>query len=137
MNADKRGLGIVFHSSSYDRIYHGLSLAMAGSALGRDVRLFFSYWALEYLKKGKTPFRLDKEAEEHRTLIEKNIKDGHIQKISELIKETKAMGGKFYACTNSMSILNIARNELIDEVDKSMGITTFLAETKDFQILFI
>lgn len=134
----KPGLGIIIHSGSYDRIYHGLSLALAASALGREVKIFFSYWALEYLKK-KAPagISLDKEAERHKEIIERNIERGHLVNFNELTSQAKKMGAKFYACTSSMGLLNIARDELVQEVDKSMGITTFLTETADFQLLFI
>ncbi len=135
---DKKGLGIVLHTASFDRLYHGLSIGLAASALGRDVRLFFSYWALGYLKKeNKYAFELDKEALKHKGLLEKNIKEGHMVKVQELFSQAKRMGAKFYACTSSMGLLNIARDELIDEVDKSMGITTFLTEISDYQIIFI
>jgi len=134
----KKGLGVIFHSGSFDRLYHGFSLALAASALGREVRLFFSYWALEYLKKDRlAKVKLDSEGKKHKEIIEKNIERGHLQKFSEFIRQSKAMGVKIYACTNSMGLLNIARHELIPEVDKSMGLTTFLVETGDFQILFI
>ncbi len=138
MNLEKKGLGIIFHSGSYDRIYHGLSIALAAVALGREVRLFFTYWALEYLRKREEPFfELDKEAENYKEIIKKNLEKGHMHKISELIDQAKAMGSKFYVCTNSMGLLNIARDELIKDVNKSMGITAFLTEIMDYQILFI
>lgn len=60
-----------------------------------------------------------------------------MQKVLELVTQTKVMGAKFYACTSSMGLLNITRDELINEVDKSMGITTFLTEASKDQILFI
>lgn len=138
MDTNKKGLGIIFHSGYYDRLYHGLSIALAGLALGREVKFFFTYWALEYLKKDKSSeIELDKEAAIHKKILDKNIKDGHMQKIPELFSQAKAMGAKFYACTNSMGLLNISRDELIKEVDKSMGITTFLTETNEYQLLFI
>src|SRR3989338_10334318 len=127
MNRKKLGLAIIFHSGSFDRLYHGLSIALATLALGREARFFFTYWALEYLKKeGSISIRLDGDGQVHRELLNKNIKAGHMLKVSELFSQAKAMGARFYACTNSMGLLNIARNELIDEIDKSMGITTFL-----------
>lgn len=138
MNWDKQGLAIIFHSGSYDRIYHGLSITLAALALGREARSFFTYWALEYLKReGASPLQLDREGEAHIRILERIMNKGHMQGISELITQATAMGAKFYACTNSMGILNIARDELIDEVDRSMGLTTFLIETGGYQILFI
>lgn len=138
MELENKGLGIIFHSDSYDRIYHGLSFALAALALGRKVKLFFSYWALGYLKKKETPeLKLDSRTGKHKEIIEKNIKAGHLQNIDEVIRQAKAMGAQIYACSSSMGILNIARDELIKDVDKSMGITTFLTETTGDQILFI
>ena len=133
-----KSLGIVFHSGSYDRVYHGLSFAVAALALGRPVKLFFTYWALEYLKKDALQtLPLDEEARSHQMILKKNIENGHIVNIGELILQAKSMSGKFYACSASMGLLNIARDELIEAVDKSMGIATFLSETQDGQLLFI
>lgn len=133
-----KGLGIIFHSGSFDRIYHGFSLVLAALALGRKVRLFFSYWALEYLKKdSQERFELDAEAKIHQEILKKNIERGHIQKLPELLAQAKSMGAEIYACTSSMGLLNIARDELIEQVDKSMGITTFLTLTAKDEVLFI
>ena len=138
MSLEKKGLGIVFHSGSYDRLHHGISIALAALALNRDVKLFFTYWALEYLKKKESPvFKLDGEAKEHKDIVEKNIERAHLQKVSDLITQMNVMGAKLYVCTSSMALLNISRDELIEEVDKSMGITKFLTESAYDQILFI
>ena len=138
MSLEKKGLGIILHSGSYDRLHHGISIALAALALNRDVKLFFTYWALEYLKKKESPvFKLDGEAKKHKNIVEKNIERGHLQKVSDLITQMNVMGAKLYACTSSMALLNISRDELIEEVDKSMGITKFLTESAYDQILFI
>ncbi|NUO08129.1 MAG: DsrE/DsrF/DrsH-like family protein [Candidatus Brocadia sp.] len=137
MKTDTKGLSIIFHSGSYDRVFHGFSIVLVALALGRDVKCFFTYWSLQYLVKGKSVFQLNEEGESHRKLLEDHMKKGHIQEISELFIQAKAMGAKFYVCTNSMGLLNISRDELVNEVDKSMGLTTFLAETVHDQIIFI
>jgi len=138
VNSKPEGLAIIFHSGSYDRLYHGLSLALAASALGREVKCFFTYWALEYLKRERPSlFELDQEAEAHLQILEENVKRGHLPKISEHLAEAKTLGARLYVCTNSMALLNISRDELIEEVDKSMGLTTFLTETRGDQVLFI
>ncbi|OGW78488.1 MAG: hypothetical protein A3I73_05610 [Omnitrophica bacterium RIFCSPLOWO2_02_FULL_45_16] len=138
MKAGKEGMALIFHSGSYDRIYHGLSIALAALALGRETRCFFTYWALEYVKKDRGPdLQLNDEGKAQEKLIRKSIADGHILNVKELLSQLKAMGGKVYACSSSMGLLNISRDELTAEVDKSMGLTTFLTETKNSQILFI
>ncbi len=141
MGPGKMGLGIIFHSGSNDRFYHGMSIGLAALALGRKVKFFFTYWALEYLKKGNSSAfenKVDQEENSaHIQIIQENIRKGHLESFSELIAQSKALGAEFYTCTNSMSILNIARDELIEEVNRPMGLTTFLKETAEDQILFI
>lgn len=141
MAPEQKGLAIIFHSGSYDRFHHGMSIAQAAAALGRKVRFFFTFWALEYLRKtgektsqsATTP----KKDSVYDQIIRENIRKEHLESISELIAQTKALGCEFYTCTNSMSLLNIARDELIEEVDRPMGLTTFLTETAEDQLLFI
>ena len=138
MPGEKKGLGIIFHSGSYDRLQHGFSLALAALALGRPVRLFFTYWAFRYLKRGEDSwFHLDSEARDYQPVLQKGLEKGHLESVPEMLSQIKAMGGKCYACTHSMGLLNITRNELAEAVDRSMGLTAFLTETAEDQILFI
>jgi len=137
MAGEKRGLGIIFHSAALDRLHHGLSIALAALALGRPVRFFFTYWALKYLKRGEESFYLDSESREHMPDLERKLKAGHLESLPDLLGQAKALGGKFYACTHSMGLLNIARDELTEVVDRSMGLTSFLTETAEDQLLFI
>jgi len=138
MTEDKRGLALIFHSGSFDRLHQGFSLALAASALGRPVRLFFSYWAMKYLKRGEDSyFHLDSEALDYQAILRKGLEKGHMESVSQMIGQVKAMGAKCYACTHSMGLLNVARNELVETVDRSMGLTAFLTETAEDQILFI
>ncbi len=65
------------------------------------------------------------------------MEQGHIEPISKLFTMAKELGGKIYVCVSSMTLLNIARDELIDEVDESAGVPNFLMNTEDDQILFI
>lgn len=138
MPAQKKALALILHSASYDRLYQGISCALAALALGREVKLFFTYWALETLRKDAgDSLILDEEARAYRKILENNLKKRHMQKIGELYAQAKIMGAKFYACTQSMGLLNISRDELVKEVDKSMGLTTFLSEAIEAQLLFI
>jgi peroxiredoxin family protein len=138
MSEEQRGLGIILHSGAYDRLSHGLSIALAASALGRKVQLFFTYEATEHLKRGGAPpFHLTSPDSDFAKSFQKNLEQGRMETIPDLLAQAKALGAKFYACSNSMGLLNITRDELIEAVDRSMGLTTFLTQTSDDQILFI
>ena len=103
IDSDKKNLAIIFHSSSYDRIYNGLSIALTALSIGRDVKLFFTYWSLEYLRRDNPSFLyLDNEAEKYKSIIEKNLEKGHIERIPELFTLVKKLGGKIYVCVSSL-----------------------------------
>lgn len=60
------------------------------------------------------------------------MKRGTLDSIKEMIEIGKRFGRlKVYACSASMAILNITRDELIDGVDMSMGMVQFIDLVKD------
>jgi|GEM_PF-577069 peroxiredoxin family protein len=136
-------LAIIFHSGTYDRVNHGLSLALASLAMGNKVRMFFTHLSLKYLIKNESEsdfmalLTFSEDDEYYKTRFENFLREGHIHSIQELLKECKTLKGEIYVCAASMALLNITRDELIPEVDKTAGITTFLSEVNGFQILFI
>ncbi len=121
-------LCIFLHSGSYDRVYHALSICNVVLAMGGEVRIFCSYGALRRLVKGNTDkVSIEGEPAPFREEIEKNLKRGTFDSISEMLSTAKRFGDiKLYACTASMAVLNIARDELIDVVDESMGLVAFM-----------
>ena len=125
-------LCIFLHSGSYDRVYQAVSITNVTLAMGGEVHIFFSYGALKRLVKGRTD---ELQADEpFREEIEKNIKRGTIDSISEMLATAKRFGRlNIYACTASMEVLNIARDELVELVDCSMGLVSFLDLVKEAQ----
>ena len=134
-------LCIFLHSGSYDRVYQAMSITNVVLATGGEVFLFFSYGALKRLVKGSldavviegeavAPFKED---------IARNLNRGTLDKISEMLDMAKRFGRiKVYACTASMAVMNIARDELDPVVDASMGLVSFLNLVKDAdQTLYI
>lgn len=115
----KNYICIFLHSGSYDRIYQALSIAMIAQAQEKDVHIFCSFDALKKFVKG--------------TAIEVPSKFEPIPKLVKKAKELDKL--KIYACAGSMAILNISRDELIKEVDKSMGLTAFLNLAYDAQLV--
>lgn len=133
---ERKGLGIIFHSDSYDRVCHGLSIALAGLALGREVKLFFSYDSLRYLGKD-TLLHSDGNKEIEKDNGGDSVEKENAHKIRGLIVQVKAMGAECHLCSGSMKRLNITRNEIMEEVDNIIGITAFLTGTVNYQLLFI
>ncbi len=123
---------IFLHSGSYDRVFQAISISNVVLATGGTVHLFFSYGALKRLVKGKIDeVAVEGEPAPFKAEIEKNLKRGTLDTLSEMLDTAKRFEGfKIYACTASMAVLNIARNELMDIVDSSMGLVSFLELVK-------
>lgn len=131
---------IFLHSGSYDRVYQAMAITNVVLAMGGEVNAFFSYGALKRLVKGMTDVPvIEGEPAAFVEDIKRNIERGTIDEISEMMDTASRFDGfKAYACTASMAVLNISRDELIDVVDSSMGLVSFLNLVKDAdKVLYI
>ena len=125
-------LCIFLHSGSYDRFFQALSITNVVLATGGEVHIFCSYGALKRLVKGRTDdIVVEGELSPFKDEIEKNLKRGTLDTPTELLGTAGALGHlKVYACSASMAVLNISRDELIDDVEASMGLVSFLELVK-------
>ncbi|MEE8403230.1 MAG: DsrE/DsrF/DrsH-like family protein, partial [Candidatus Hydrothermarchaeaceae archaeon] len=73
------------------------------------------------------------------TMIMKQMfKNGNVPPIPEMIKDAKDMGVKFLACQMTMDVMGVKDEDLIDEVDDSVGAAAFLSEALDADVnLFV
>jgi peroxiredoxin family protein len=124
---------IFLHSGSFDRVYQAVSITNIILACSGEVHIFLSYGALKRFVKGNVD-KPDIEGEfaPFKEEFDKNLKRGTIDRISEIIKTAKMFGRlKIYACTASMAILNIALDDLVDDVDSCIGLVAFMELVKD------
>ncbi|MEW6202086.1 MAG: DsrE/DsrF/DrsH-like family protein [bacterium] len=129
--SDSRSLCIVLHAGEYDRVSHALSIAGVAAAMGKEVHLLFTYWALKRLVRGET----DKTDSQ---FIEEAVAKGYMKTITEAITTIKKFGTvHIYACSGSMALMNISQDELINEVDRIMGLPTFISLWEGSDVIFI
>jgi peroxiredoxin family protein len=70
-------------------------------------------------------------------LMKKIMRDKNISTLPELMELAKELGVKMIACSMSMDVLGISKEELIDGIDYA-GVATYLAEAEQSQVnLFI
>ncbi len=135
---EKRRLAIIMHSGSYDRIHQTFSIARAAIANEMEVHIFFSFWALRRLVKGEMDkLTLDEENNKFIPIIEENLKKTKTETPSQMLSSARKMGTlKIYACSASMGLLGIRKEDLISEVDRTMGFVSFLALSEDATISY-
>ncbi len=147
---------IIASKGTLDMAYPPLILAQVGAAMGLEVGVFFTFWGLNIIRKdtvdklkispvgnpalgmpnilGILPGMTSLAT----SMMKKRIEGIKMASIRDMIKECKELGVKFYACSNTVELMGLKREQLIDEVDDIVGATTFLEmASEDAIVLFI
>ncbi len=115
---------VFFHSGAWDSVHQGLSAAAAAVSLGREVELYFFWWALERLAKGG----LDEAdvREDVADLIERR----GVPTLRQLLAAVRESGkATLFACSGSMAAVGLTPPDLEGKVDQIVGWTTILQRT--------
>jgi len=138
--SETKKMTIIAHSGTMDKLYPVLMLASAGGAMDVETHIFFTFWGLDAIKRGgmenaKLPgvMRLGT------GMMKGRIKEAKVPPLPELLKMSKEMGNlKLYACSTTMELMKVKKEELIPEVDDIVGAAAFLDIALDADIhLFI
>jgi peroxiredoxin family protein len=111
-------------------------LASTGGAMDAEVHLFFTFWGLNAVKKGG----LDKAGLPGimtlgTGMMKNKIKSVNVPSLTELLamcRDTENV--KIYACSTTMEIMDVKKEELIPEVDEIVGAATFLDIAMDADV---
>jgi len=126
----------VVHSGTLDKLYPVFMLASTGGAMDAEVHLFFTFWGLDAVKKGG----LDKAKLPGIMSVGTGMMKGKIKKVGvpslpELLKMCRDTENvKIYACSTTMAMMDVKKEELIDEVDEIVGAATFLDLAMDANV---
>ena len=138
--SETKKMAIIVHSGTMDKLYPVFMLASAGTAMDVETHLFFTFWGLNALKKGglegaKLPgvMRLGT------GMMKDRVKKASVPTLPQLLKMCKEYGNvKLYACSTTMELMKVSKEELIPEVDDIVGAAVFLDIALDADIhLFI
>ena len=142
-------LSLVVFSGDLDKVLAGFVIATGAAAVGMDVSVFFTFWGLSALKRGRSfkgkalpekAFALLTPGGSHSLglsqrnfagvgarLMRKMMRDKGIASLEELLQMARDMGVRFVACQMSMDVMGIRREELLDGVEVG-GVATFLGD---------
>lgn len=150
---------IILFSGDLDKAIAAFTLATTASASGMEVSIFFTFWGLNILKKSKYAFSKSQNIMQKMFnfmstsklpisklnmfgmgpwMMKKLMKKSKMASLEDLMKMAKQLNVKYIACTTSLGVLGLSKENLIDEVDEFAGASTYLAEAKESKInLFI
>ena len=129
-------LSLVLFSGTDDKLQAAAVLTVGAAAMERKVNIFLQYWALDC-------FRADRIMKDHGVAPEagdaglRAMQDQGKTHWSELIRQAKDLGDVgIYACSDSMEMLHLTRDDLDPLVDDVWGVASFFMEA-DGAITFI
>jgi len=136
----KRKLAIVVQGGTLDKLYCTFILASTATAMDMKAHLYFTFWGLNALVKGAMEKAglpaTYKHLEEQ---MKRNLERMKYPTPYEMLQRLKQSGMlKIYACSPSMEMFGIKKEDLIPEVDEIAGAATFLEVAAEADItLFI
>jgi peroxiredoxin family protein len=157
--ADSKKASIVVFSGDMDKVMAAFIIATTTAAMGMETSIFFTFWGLKAIQKGNPtgeglfgkmlslmsqggidrigPSRLNFGGM-GRWMFKKMMKDKNVTSLPELRQTAIDLGVKLLGCQMSMDVMEITRDDLIDEVSDVVGAATYVLEAQQADItLFI
>ncbi len=137
--SEKRKLAIIVHSGTLDRLYCAFILGSTATAMDMETHLYFTFWGLNMLLKGALEKAgLPATYKHMEEQLKKRLGEMKYPTPYELLKRMKASGLlKIYACSPTMEMFGIKKEDLIPEVDEIAGAAAFLDVASDANITIL
>ncbi|EZH64203.1 hypothetical protein DH09_00245 (plasmid) [Bacillaceae bacterium JMAK1] len=157
---EKKSTNIILFSGDYDKAMAAYIIANGAAAYDHEVTIFHTFWGLNALRKdenipvkkgalekmfakmmprGSESMGLSKMhfAGMGPKLIKKVMKKHNALSLNELVDMAKEQDINLVACTMTMDLLGLQKEELLDDVQYA-GVAAYLADAEDGNVnLFI
>lgn len=133
---------IVVHSGDMDKLYSALIISTGALSMGMEVSLYFTFWGLERLVKGKLekgPLSKMHLLGLGKWMVRRRMKEANVASLERLLQDFKELGGKIIACEMTMEIMGIRRENLREDlIDEYGAVGAYIQEARESNItLFI
>lgn len=157
---DQEKTTIILFSGDLDKATAAFIIANGAAAYGHEVTIFFTFWGLNTLRKDQ-PVSVKKGFLENMfgkmmprganklglskmnfagigpKLIKHVMKKHNALSLPQLIELAREQGVKLVACTMTMDLLGLTKEELMDGIDYA-GVAAYLGDASDAKVnLFI
>jgi peroxiredoxin family protein len=155
VQAAQNKLCIILSKGSLDMAYPAFMLATTAATMGSEVHVFFTFWGLDVVNRKKVgslkispvgnpgmPMPNILGMLPGMTAMATRMMKGKIQKIKmatipEMVQTAKDLGVKLHACSTTMELQGMTKDNLIAEIDDVVGAASFLKMSEGAQTLFI
>ena len=153
------GTTIIVMSGDMDKVFAAFTIAIGAASAGKETNMYFTFWGLKAIQKGNLTGKslfgrmmglLNRGGINRigpsrfnfggigRWMFKRMMKDHKITQLEELRKTAIELGVKLYPCETSMEVMEISREDLIDEVGETCGVASMMQMSdRSKQTLFI
>lgn len=159
--AEKEKLSIVLFSGEMDKALAAFMLATTGASMGMEVKIFFTFWGLNVIKKNEGSIKskglmrkmlniMNRGGSKRLKLskfymfglgnwmIKRLMKDINMLSVEEFIVMAHEMGVKLIPCSTSCGLMGVDQDAFRPEAEPVAGAAYFLAEASTSKVsLFI
>ncbi|HVS31820.1 MAG TPA: DsrE/DsrF/DrsH-like family protein [Thermoanaerobaculia bacterium] len=142
---------IIVFSGDLDKLLASLVLATGAAASGLETTMFFTFWGLSALKKKGAAALSGRTLKEKMfavmtpsstesmgvskmnffgvgaSMLRTMMKEKNVSSVEEMMAMARDLGVKMIACTMSMDVMGVEREQLADDVELG-GVAAFMAE---------
>jgi peroxiredoxin family protein len=133
MKADKTT--IIVHSGDLDKLLSALILGNGFLSMGGQVTLFFTFWGLQRLVKGRlsrAPLSKMNFFGLGARMMKRKMKKVRVASAERLMTDFRDLGGKVIACEMSMDVMGIRKENLdLTLIDEFGTVGSYVFETKN------
>jgi peroxiredoxin family protein len=148
-------ISIILSKGTLDMAYPAFMLANAATAMGMEAHVFFTFWGLSVInRKKESKLKVAPDGNPAlpvpnilgiipgmtamtTSMMKGKIKGMKLRAISQLIHDAHEMGVHIHACSTTMDMMGVKREDLIPEVDDVVGAATFLQLSENGQTIFV
>lgn len=155
-----QGKTLIVFSGDLDKVLASFIIANGAAAMGRPVTMFFTFWGLNALRKtekqrvkkplmdsmfgmmmprGTSKLKLSNMnmGGMGTRMMRKVMNDKNVDSLEDLMKKAMENGVRIVACTMSMDVMGITREELIDGIEFA-GVAAYLGDAEQSNVnLFV
>lgn len=125
---------IVLHSGDLDKVMSALIIGNGFLAMGDSVTIYFTFWGLRRLIKGKlskAPLSKMNMAGLGALFMKLRMKHMHVATPERLMADFKELGGRIIACEMTMEIMGIKKSDLDESlVDEYGAVGLYVSESR-------
>ena len=133
---------LIVHSGDLDKVMSAFIIGLGALSMGMEVSMYFTFWGLERLKKGKldrAPLSRMNMFGLGRWMIRRKMKQAGVSSPDKMLSDFVELGGKILACDMTMEIMGVNKETLRDDIiGDYCGVGTYIKEAMESDLtLFI